>query len=70
MSDTSVGLLLIAIGILTMIGTVRNWRIVTHSGKLFNILFGDKAARAIYFIVGAALFVLGIGELIGANWLP
>lgn len=70
MSDFTSGLLLIAIGILAMLGAVLNWRIVTHSGKLFNILFGDKVARSIYFIVGAAMFVLGVGELIGANWLP
>ena len=70
MSDALVGLLLIVIGILTMVGAVLNWRIVSHPGKLLNMLLGDKAARVIAFLVGALTFVLGIGELIGAQWLP
>ena len=70
MTDTTVGIILILIGVLTMFGAALNWRIVSHSGKLLNILVGDRAARAIAFIVGALTFVIGIGELIGANWLP
>ena len=70
MTDTTTGIILILIGVLTMTGAALNWRIVSHPGKLLNILFGDRAARAIAFIVGAFIFVLGIGELIGVNWLP
>lgn len=70
MSDTVVGLILIAVGVLTMFGSALNWRIVTHPGKLLNILVGDKAARVIAFLVGAMAFFLGIGELIGVDWIP
>lgn len=52
-----------------MIGTALNWRIVTHPGKLLNILFGDWIARIIYFILGICLAILGIGQLFGKNWL-
>lgn len=62
------GLLLIVFGVLTMLGAVLNWRFVTRSGKLFNIVFGDTVARVIYFGVGIFLFVKGIEFLIGANW--
>jgi hypothetical protein len=70
MEDPTVtGLLFVAIGVLTMIGAALNWRIVTHSGKLFNRLFGDTVARVIYFTLGIFLFVVGVGRLIGADWL-
>ncbi len=52
-----------------MVGTALDWRIVTHSGKLFNILFGDRIARIIYFLVGLFLFGLGIGQILGMNWI-
>ena len=53
-----------------MLGSVLNWRIVTHSGKLFNMILGDKVARVIYFAVGMFVFVKGIELIIGAHWLP
>lgn len=52
-----------------MLGSALNWRIVTHSGKLFNRLLGDRIARVIYFGVGIFVFVKGIELLIGAHWL-
>jgi Na+/H+ antiporter NhaD/arsenite permease-like protein len=70
MSLTTTGLILIACGVLAMLGSALNWRIVTHSGKLFNRLFGDKTARVIYFGVGIFVFVKGIELTIGAHWLP
>lgn len=69
MSETTAGLIVSVIGVLVMLGSAMNWRVVTHSGKLFNIIFGDRIARAIYFLVGAFLFVLGIGQILGMNWL-
>ena len=69
MSETTAGLIVSVIGVLVMLGSALNWRVVTHSGKLFNIIFGDRIARAIYFLVGAFLFVLGIGQILGMNWL-
>ena len=69
MSDTTVGLLISLIGILTMIGAALNWRIVTHPGKLLNIIFGDRIARIIAFLVGLFIFTLGITEILGLNWI-
>ncbi|HEX5808635.1 MAG TPA: hypothetical protein VFY25_08205 [Anaerolineales bacterium] len=68
MDATLTGLVLLAIGILIMVGSVLNWAIVTRPGKLFNRIFGDTVARIIYFVAGIFLFVVGIGRLIGANW--
>ncbi|RJP47649.1 MAG: hypothetical protein C4583_15975 [Anaerolineaceae bacterium] len=69
MSDTTVGLIIALIGILTMVGAALNWRIVTHSGKLLNMIFGDRIARIIAFLVGLFLFALGVGQILGMNWL-
>lgn len=69
MSDTTAGLIVALCGVFAMVGSALNWRLVTHSGKLFNMLFGDRIARGIYFLVGAFLFVLGIGQILGMNWL-
>lgn len=69
MNETTIGLMLLGIGILSMIGAALNWRIVTHSGKLLNRIFGNTVARVIYFVLGILIFVVGIGRLIGADWL-
>ncbi len=61
--------MLIVIGAIAMLGAVFNWWIITRSRRLFNMLLGDKAARVIYFIVGALLFLRGIGQLLGKNWI-
>ena len=52
-----------------MLGATLNWRIISRSKKLLSILFGDTAARVIYFVVGVWMFIMGVGRLIGANWL-
>ncbi|HSQ39103.1 MAG TPA: hypothetical protein VLM78_02995 [Anaerolineales bacterium] len=70
MSSTVVGLILVVCGVFAMLGSALNWRIVTHSGKLFNMILGDKIARIIYFGVGIFVFVKGIEIAIGADWLP
>jgi hypothetical protein len=69
MSDKIPGLVLFVVGLLSMIGAALNWRIVTHPGKLFNIIFGDRIAHIIYMLVGLALLILGFGQIIGLNWL-
>jgi hypothetical protein len=65
---TVTGLIFVAMGVLTMVGAALNWSIVSRSGKLFNLIFGDSLARVIYFVAGTFLFIVGIGKLIGANW--
>lgn len=69
MDTTLTGSILAGIGVLTMLGAALNWRIVSHPGKLLNRLFGDSVARIIYFVAGILLFVVGVGRLIGADWL-
>jgi hypothetical protein len=69
MSNTTVGLILALIGVLTMVGAALNWRIVTHPGKLLNIIFGDRIARIIAFLVGLFIFTLAITEILGLNWI-
>ena len=70
MSITTTGFVLAVFGALAMLGSALNWRIVTHSGKLFNRLLGDRIARILYFGVGLFVFIKGIELAIGANWLP
>ena len=62
------GLILALFGALAMLGAVMNWSIVTRSGKLLNIVLGDKIARVVYFGVGVFLFIKGVEMLIGADW--
>lgn len=68
MSTTVTGLLLIAFGLFAMLGSAMNWRIVTRSGKFLNMLLGDTVARVIYFVLGLMIFVMGLNQLLGANW--
>jgi len=69
MNETTAGLIVALVGVFAMVGSALNWRLVTHSGKLFNRIFGDRIARGIYFLVGAFLFALGIGQILGMSWL-
>ena len=62
------GFILILFGVLAMLGAALNWRIVTRTGKLLNMMFGDTVARVVYFAVGIFLFIRGVEILIGANW--
>ena len=68
MEISAPGFILILFGILTMLGAALNWRIVTRTGKLLNMMFGDTVARIVYFAVGIFLFIRGVEILIGANW--
>ena len=65
MNDTVTGSIMIAIGIVAIIGAALNWRIVSHSGKLLNRIFGDSIARAIYAAVGLVLVALGASRFAG-----
>jgi hypothetical protein len=69
MSPTTSGIALIGIGAIAMLGAGFNWWIVTRPRRLFNMLFGETAARLIYFVIGSLLFIRGIGQLIGKNWI-
>jgi hypothetical protein len=69
MDSTIAGSILIAVGALAMLGAVLNWRIVTRSGKLLNMMLGDTVARVLYFGVGIFMFIKGIEIMIGADWV-
>jgi len=64
MNDMLAGLIMIVIGVVAIIGAALNWRIVSHSGKLLNRIFGDSVARAIYAAVGFVFVILGAYRLI------
>ena len=68
MSSTVSGYGMMVFGLLAMLGAALNWRIVSRSGKFLNIILGDTAARVIYFLVGVLIFVLGLEQVLGANW--
>ena len=68
MDTLASGLIMIAFGVVSMIGAVLNWHFVTRSGKLLNIVLGDMVARIIYFGLGTFLFMKGIEIMIGADW--
>ena len=68
MSPTVTGYLMIVIGILVMLGSAMNWRIITRSGKLLNMLLGDNIARVVYFVLGVFFLLLGINQLAGLDW--
>lgn len=69
MTDTVMGIVFILIGLLAIIGSSLNWRIVTHSRKLLNIVLGDTIARTIYIVIGILLVMLGVGRMVGMDWL-
>jgi uncharacterized membrane protein YuzA (DUF378 family) len=69
MTDTILGLVLVVIGLLAVVGAALNWRIVTHSGKLLNLLFGDMIARTIYVVIGIFLMAMGVARMFGVSWL-
>jgi len=68
MNSTGSGIILIVFGLPAMIGATLNWRFISRSRKLVNLLFGETIARIIYFVAGVLLFIVGIERLIGANW--
>jgi len=68
MHPTVSGILLIVFGLLAMIGAALNWRFISRSRKLVNLVFAETVARMIYFVAGVLLFIVGIERLIGANW--
>ncbi|HSG41652.1 MAG TPA: hypothetical protein VLA72_00725, partial [Anaerolineales bacterium] len=57
--------LMIVLGILVMLGSALNWRVISRSGKLLNMLLGDTVARIVYFIVGLIFVYLGLNQLTG-----
>jgi hypothetical protein len=69
MTDTISGVVIILIGLLAIIGAALNWRLVTRPRRLLNMVLGDTVARTIYMIVGVLLVILGVGRLVGTNWL-
>ncbi len=59
MNNTIAGSVLVAAGLLCIIGAALNWSILMRPGKLFNRLAGESAARVVYIAIGFILIVLG-----------
>lgn len=68
MDSSITGYLMILLGILVMLGAALNWRIVSRSGKLLNMLLGDNVARIVYFVVGIIFVLIGLNRLTGLDW--
>jgi uncharacterized membrane protein YuzA (DUF378 family) len=69
MTETVSGILIILLGLLAVIGSALNWRLVTRPGKLLNLLLGDMVARTIYIVIGILLLVLGVDMVFGLHWI-
>jgi hypothetical protein len=69
MSNPASGGLLILLGLITVLGAALNWWLIMRPSRLFNRLVGEKVARPIYIAIGFGLIVIGIGRLVGINWL-
>ena len=61
------GFVIIGLGILLIIGSIRKWKWLTEGGdgKVFNDTwfagtFGIKKLRALYIVVGIILIIIGI----------
>jgi len=67
MGSTVTGYLMIVLGVLVMLGSALNWRIISRSGKLLNMLLGDTVARVVYFLVGLVFVYLGLNQLTGLS---
>ena len=67
MNSSITGYLMIVLGVLVMLGSALNWKVVSRSGKLLNMLLGDTVARVVYFIVGLLFVFLGINQLTGLS---
>jgi hypothetical protein len=68
MSSTVSGWLMVTLGFLIMLGSALNWRVISRSGKILNMIIGDTAARIVYFILGIVFFIMGLNQLTGLNW--
>jgi len=67
MDSTITGYLMLVLGIIVMLGSAMNWRIISRSGKLLNMLLGDTVARIVYFVVGIVFVFLGLNQLTGLS---
>lgn len=65
MNEAVISFVMITIGVVAIIGAALDWRIVSHSGKLLNRIFGDTVARAIYAAVGLVFVILGVFRYLG-----
>ena len=65
MSNSASSYVMIAIGVVAILGAALNWRFVSHSGRILNRLLGDAITRAIYGAVGMMLIFLGGMRLVG-----
>ena len=65
MEQTTPGMILIGVGILSIVGALLNWRIVVGPGKLIPRLIGPSGAKIFMILIGLVLIGIGMGILLG-----
>lgn len=65
MDQTTSGMLVIGVGVLSILGALLNWRIVVGSGKLIPRLLGPTGAKIFMVLVGLGFIGCGIALILG-----
>ena len=55
----------ILLGLVFVLGSLFNWRILMNPGKLLNRLMGQKVGRLVYLAAGIIFLLVGIGLITG-----
>ena len=58
-------ILVIALGLIILLGAVLNWQFILRPERLVNRLMGPTVTRIVYIILGIVLIGLGVGLLTG-----
>lgn len=67
MEEILPGMLVIATGVVTVLGALMNWPIVTGSNKLLPRLLGPSLARPV--MAGLGLLLIGFGLALVVGWV-
>ncbi len=72
MSETTINIIFILIGVFTFCGAWFEWNFFFKSRKAQTIvkLFGMKGAKIFYLVLGIAFFSVGLLDLIGIIDIP
>jgi hypothetical protein len=65
MDQMTGGLVMIAVGLLCVVGALLNWGVVVGPGKLIPRLLGPAGARIFMIVIGLVLVGLGLALSLG-----
>ena len=65
MQQNTAGLIVILAGVITFLGAILNWGIVTSQNKLLPRLLGPSLTRPVMGAVGLGLIGLGLAVVFG-----